>query len=66
MCTIYVAKTKALISCAVMFCALVFAFAKSRFSHETAHLEAHNHITGDTLLYRVMSYFFCFKRTGTV
>ena len=30
-CTIYVAKTKGLI------CGFVFAFAKSRFSHDTAH-----------------------------
>ena len=30
-CTVYAAKTKALISCAVTF---VFAYAQSRFSHE--------------------------------
>ena len=39
----YVAKTKALISCAVtvaamLICAFVFAYAKSRFSHDTAHM----------------------------
>ena len=35
-CTIHVAKTKALISCAVtaqLICVFVFASAKSRFSH---------------------------------
>ena len=40
-CTIRVAKTKALISFAVtakLICVIVFAFAKSRFSHEPAHL----------------------------
>ena len=37
----YVAKTKALISCPVttqLICAFVFANAKSRFSHDVAHL----------------------------
>ena len=36
-----VAKTKALISCAVtaqLICAFVFAYAKSRFSHDAAYL----------------------------
>ena len=40
-CTIYVAKTKVLISCEVIFqliCVFVFAYAKSRFSHDTAHV----------------------------
>ena len=40
-CTIYVAKTKALISCAVtpqLICIFVFAFAKSQFSHNEAHI----------------------------
>ena len=40
-CTIYVAKTKALISCAVtaqLICAFVFVYAKSRFSDDTAKL----------------------------
>ena len=40
-CTIYVAKTKALISCAVtaqLICAFVFAYTKSRFSHEAAQM----------------------------
>ena len=40
-CTILVAKTKALISCAVtaqLICAFVFAYAKIRFSHDAAHL----------------------------
>ena len=42
-CTTYftVAKTKALISCAAtvqLICASVFAYAKSRFSHDAAHI----------------------------
>ena len=35
-CNTYIAKTKALISCAVtaqLICTLVFVYAKSRFSH---------------------------------
>ena len=41
-CTIYVAKTKALISFAVtakLICVFVFAYAKSRFSHDAAHIK---------------------------
>ena len=41
-CTIYLAKTKALISCVVtaqLICSFVFAYAKSRFSHDAAHLK---------------------------
>ena len=40
-CTIFVAKTKALISFAVtakLICAFVFAYAKVRFSHDAAHI----------------------------
>ena len=40
-CTIYVAKTKALISCAVtaqLIFVFIFAYAKSRFSHDAAHM----------------------------
>ena len=40
-CTIRVAKTKALISFAVtakLICVFVFAYAKSRFSHDAAYL----------------------------
>ena len=43
-CTIRIAKTKALISCAVtaqlalLICVFVFAYSKSRFSHNEAHL----------------------------
>ena len=35
-----IAKTKALISCAVaqLICVFVFAYAKSRFSHNEAHM----------------------------
>ena len=39
-CTIYVAKTKVLISCAMtgqLICVFVFACARSRFSHDGAH-----------------------------
>ena len=34
----YVAKTKVLISFAVTICAFVFAYVKSWFSHNTAHM----------------------------
>ena len=40
-CTIYVAKTKALINFAVtakLICVFVFAYAKRWFSHDTAHM----------------------------
>ena len=40
-CTICVAKTKALISFAVtakLICVFVFAYAKSQFSHDAAHM----------------------------
>ena len=39
--TTYVAKRKALITCAVtvqLICVFVFAYAKIRFSHDVAHL----------------------------
>ena len=39
--TFCMAKTKALISCAItaqLICTFVFAYAKSRFSHEAAHM----------------------------
>ena len=42
-CTIYVAKTKALISFAVtekLICVFVFAYAKSRFSHDVTQIVA--------------------------
>ena len=41
----YVAKTKALISFAVtakLICVFVFAYAKSRFSHDEAHTYFYN------------------------
>ena len=41
MLAIYAAKLKVLISCPVtmqLICAFVFAYAKSRFSHDTAHI----------------------------
>ena len=40
-CTIYVVKTKALISCVVavqLICTFVFVYAKIRFSHDVAHI----------------------------
>ena len=40
-CTMYVAKTKALISFAVtakLICAFVFGYAKSRYSHDAAQI----------------------------
>ena len=40
-CTIRVAKTKALISCTVtaqLICVFVFSYAKTRFSHNAAHM----------------------------
>ena len=36
-CAIYVVKTKALISCVVADLGLVFAYAKSRYSHDMSH-----------------------------
>ena len=42
-CTIYVVKTKGLISCVVtaqLSCAFVFAYAKSRFSHDAAQIDS--------------------------
>ena len=42
-CTIRVAKTKTLISFAVtakLICVFVYAYAKSRFSHDAAHIRA--------------------------
>ena len=43
-CTIRLAKTKALISFAVtakLICVFVFAYAKSRFFHDEAHMFGH-------------------------
>ena len=48
-CTIFVAKTKVLIGCAVtaqLICTFVFAFAKNRFSHVTAYIEMHSMLLG--------------------
>ena len=39
-CIIYVAKAKALISCMVI-AQLIFAYAKSRFSHGTTQITSH-------------------------
>ena len=41
-CTIYIVKTKALISCVVimqLICVFVLEYAKSSFSHEAAHIK---------------------------
>ena len=43
---IRVAKTRALISCAVtaqLICVFVFAYASNRFSHNEAHVEFYIH-----------------------
>ena len=37
-CTMRVAKTKVLISCAELICVFVFAYAKKRFSQNEAHI----------------------------
>ena len=47
LCSIFVSKTKALISCAVtaqLICAFVFAYTKSRFSHDAAHLKVYSYL----------------------
>ena len=48
-CTIYVAKTKALISFAVtakLICVFVLAYAKRWFSHDAAHIHScYRHVT---------------------
>ena len=51
-CTIRVAKTKALISFAVtakLICVFVFAYAKSRFSHDEAHIQSYISFPGYSL-----------------
>ena len=48
------AKTKALISCAVtaqLICVFVFAYAKSRFSHDEAHMSVSSIRTCFTLAF---------------
>ena len=50
----YLAKTKVLISCTVtmqLICAFVFAYAKSRFSHDAAHIKVKYCIFFITVLY---------------
>ena len=55
--TIYVAKTKALISCTVttqiIFAFIVFAYAKSRFAHDEAHFCSPTYVTTRTLLLHI-------------
>ena len=55
-CSIYVAKTKALISCAVtvqLICVFVFAYAKSRFSHDVAQLICSTSVGPDSSVYEI-------------
>ena len=54
-CTICVAKTKALISCAVaaqLICAFVFAYANCWFSHAVAHICSHLYNSWDMKIRR--------------
>ena len=51
-CSIRVAKTKALISFAVtakLICVFVFAYAKSQFSHDAAHIYSKFSVTSNPL-----------------
>ena len=51
-CTIYVEKTKVPISCAVtahLICIFVFAYAKSRFSHDAAQLSSLENVDSNDL-----------------
>ena len=53
-CTIRIAKTKVLISFAVtakLICVFVFAYAKSRFSHDEAHMLTATNISKSFLKY---------------
>ena len=53
-CTTFLANTKALTSCAVitqLICAFVFAYAKSRFSHDAAHTEQVELMMADVLFH---------------
>ena len=51
-CTIYVAKTKVLISFAKLICAFVFAYAKCWFSHEMACIRFHYKNKSKQYVYR--------------
>ena len=49
-CSIHIAKTKALISFPVtvkLICVFVFAYAKSQFSHDAAHISVLLHFMND-------------------
>ena len=53
-CAICVAKTKALSICAVtaaLICGFVFAYAKSWFSHDAAHMFLSTSCPSDLVLY---------------
>ena len=65
-CTSYVAKTKALISFAVtarLICVFVFAYAKSRFSHNEAHLS--ENLRSASLITNAGSYIFSWPGSQT-
>ena len=60
-CTIRIAKTKALIRFAVtakLICVFVFAYSKSRFSHEEAHLMFFGVCVSCRILYSFVGYLY--------
>ena len=67
-CTIYAAKTKSLISCAVfaqLICAFVFAYAKSRFCHDAAHhVLLIFHCDNESKIYTQKIIEPCYEKTG--
>ena len=61
-----IAKTKMLISCAVtaqLICVFVFAYAKSRFSHNEAHIVGNHLIVNhlDVMAHSCSSTLLCFS-----
>ena len=57
-CTIRIAKTKGLISFAVtakLICVFVFAYAKSRFSHDAAHITIYTPIQSPEMVSPICS-----------
>ena len=66
-CTFYIAKTKALISCAVtaqLICGFVFAYAKNRFSHDEAQMTSRNTSQRHRLRQGVICLKVCCSKTG--
>ena len=62
--TICEVKTKALISCAVtaqLICAFVFAYAKSRFSHDAALMMMTYLMSAYEIAYHIRSFKICSK-----